>query len=1658
MPVTIEQARVELQRREVVTPDEARVELTRRGVSFEQSIQDFDFSVEPTETVPDPQDINSPAIEPTEIPQIGPAPKRGFFEGGRAPLPPNADRIEKLDRAFDIVVGTPLRIGLKATKGVLFNLPDLAWAGIKKITPDSIWESDVKKMTLDQAMDWAAGNDPSGFEKLVGDIAEFAGRLKTAKAIGTKSGILAKDLPKGANILDKAFESAKLFGLGETGRQFQRFLSEQIDPETDYQYEGAKAVIVDMGLGAGLSLGNSLLVKPALARTAESGIGKAIIETYDRTMINISKKFPVIADTIRKNPSEQMTKLVDKQLKARGFDPKDFTPEQRAVANHMAREFEKRFVRAFKNFKPPEDIVKARVKPKLISGEVKPPTAIAPQPTVPTKPAIKPPTKAVARPEAEITPEKRPAKPEIERKPPISKEVTTEKPQEAVTDISKRIDIAFKQNDLDAMRDIVFEVEELPKTPETKELLKRARIVDGEMAIRMRKLLREKIQAQPPKGEVTAVKGQEAAKPTKITDSLDKLEGVEKTFFKDDTLSVFFDETVSKDAVNIRIQKELADKRLLDSVKTIKFLSTPKGTFEQAQPPKGKEQVKIQQAKNKAQATGKTKTIIKEGKRVDIVPDEDVSIVEDLGTLGAAETIPKIEASLEPKGKPVAARDVIFQMERDFGVPFRSKITHMFRKKIAHFQIRSKLIRSIDVRDLSTATHELGHHLDHNFFGLIHKHPPKGSTQELLDMGKELYGKRKPPGGYKSEGVAEYMRMWLTDNDAENRAPNFTKWFDKYLKDNPKVAKRLRRTRKLIEKWKAQGAVARIDSQIVRGKVVGGIKERIEDAIKKLDTLLLDRFAPLRRLRDEIGAEQLAPTEDPFVVATANATKSGGKAAFFALEGTTDLAGTINGISLQEALAPVSKDIKNWERWAVAAQARHWHGLGLNPGISKTDADFVFQQLKSPEFEKALDEFTKWQHRGLDYMVEAGAIEKSIVDAIKQKHPIHVPFKRAFKEGEIQQKFVPGRGFVETGSPIKKFKGSGRAIKDPIQEALLGMEAMISTAQKAQVSLAMANLADRFPGVGKHIVRIPAPQVPTTFRAEQIKGDIVKIAIQKLGANPVEANFAAWMDTWNTDLTVFTKGFRFTGKENVISIVRNDKRLFYEVSPDLFKTLKGLDKFTLPWYLDFWMGKANRALKLGATGVNPEFALRNFIRDLQTFGVTTEFAKGNFLSGIKGIGKDIKTDVSSIAEKFGVTIQKDEDVLRFRALGGELATFILQDKSGVKHLKSTVLASDGTKYVVNTFLHPIDVLRELVGITEVGTRIGEFSPALQEGERRYGKGTADAAMFALNAAQDVTVNFSKMGTLFQILNQTIPFSNVAVQGPVKLFQTFRKRPLRSIRRAIIGLTIPAVLLWWRNKDKKWWKQMPDHEKGNYLHIENPKDSNEIFRFPVAFELGHVFQTLPVTALDALYQNDPSDVIPMFEFALKQANPLDWPAAIGPIIDVKENKDFAGRPIVPRSVEGRLPEDRFTTRSTALMKFVGRKLKMSPAELDFLVNSYSGGLYGRTARLLTSTTEEPENKSDLPIIGTLFLRDPFAPRKQIERFYTRLELLSQKNQSKKITDTELKEFRIRNKIARAISPQWKVLRDAKTAKSRKKIYKKMENAINRGDKAIIRVSK
>jgi len=102
--------------------------------------------------------------------------------------------------------------------------------------------------------------------------------------------------------------------------------------------------------------------------------------------------------------------------------------------------------------------------------------------------------------EAPVKPPVAKVAPEGIKVPPKAVQAVTEG---KVADLSKRVDVAFKQNDLDAMQAIVQESWELPETPEAKALVRRIQILDGEMVARERKRLAQAPPAAEKKVEVT---------------------------------------------------------------------------------------------------------------------------------------------------------------------------------------------------------------------------------------------------------------------------------------------------------------------------------------------------------------------------------------------------------------------------------------------------------------------------------------------------------------------------------------------------------------------------------------------------------------------------------------------------------------------------------------------------------------------------------------------------------------------------------------------------------------------------------------------------------------------------------------------------------------------------------------------------------------------------------------------------------------------------------------------------------------------------------------------------------------------------------------------------------------------------------------------------
>jgi len=130
-----------------------------------------------------------------------------------------------------------------------------------------------------------------------------------------------------------------------------------------------------------------------------------------------------------------------------------------------------------------------------------------------------------------------------------------------------------------------------------------------------------------------------------------------------------------------------------------------------------------------------------------------------------------------------------------------------------------------------------------------------------------------------------------------------------------------------------------------------------------------------------------------------------------------------------------------------------------------------------------------------------------------------------------------------------------------------------------------------------------------------------------------------------------------------------------------------------------------------------------------------------------------------------------------------------------------------------------------------------------------------------------------------------------------------------------------------------------------------------------------------------------------------------------------------------------------------------QVQIAPIQIEYLLNSWSGGLYRRVMNTPKVIKERLIDKKqitsprDIPLFGTLFVRDPYAPRKQIEQFYSKVAILDEKfdgRESNPLTAEEQGQRKLFNKVQYNLRPLWRQLREEDlTEAERKEVYKKVQ---------------
>ncbi|MFH2031938.1 MAG: LPD38 domain-containing protein, partial [Bacteroidota bacterium] len=975
------------------------------------------------------------------------------------------------------------------------------------------------------------------------------------------------------------------------------------------------------------------------------------------------------------------------------------------------------------------------------------------------------------------------------------------------------------------------------------------------------------------------------------------------------------------------------------------------------------------------------------------------------------------EDILSPKTeKKVKRTEILKFIEETFQIPLRKKLTQHFKKgTMGKYYPFPELVRT-RYGDIETITHEIAHHIAKKIKNWS-KTVPKNAIAELKKLDYD------PEKQRLSEGFAEFVRHLLTTGQAKELAPNFYKYFnDKFKSDNPKTYDDLQKTGILIKTWYEQGAENRvldmIDFNGEHAKL--SIKDKIVSSIHTINKNFFDEFEALQRFETQLKDRgvNLKPSESAFELATFLKQKERAIADTMLRKAMIDQYGNIVGKSLIEILSPITKtrnikemfspskseNIKKFLAYAVSKRAINLHNdRGIFSGININDAKYVVEKYETPEFKKAAEEITKWSNQLLDWVFEAGEFDEATRQIIRDGNPIYLPFKRLLIDrADIFQKQSGG------GNVLKKIRGSDKPIINPLESLVNMAVSYVRAANKMRVVNAIVKPIE---GMGFLVDEIATPVKPIRLKAETIVEAMKAAGI----LNDIETE--AMLDIDDKVLTFFQATLGASNLPNVVTVWRNGKPKFYELNPELYKALQNVSDFKIGAALKV-LGVFARAKRLGATGINPSFTLYfNLVRDFLMSSITSRRSFATPLDPFAGMFKDIFAKKGSLA-------------WRQKAVGAEMATMMGFDRNAtMKLLDLMLLESEGFKgKILKVAKHPIMTIRNLFQISEMGARIVEMEGMIKKYIKENPKWSyEDAFIKAFNDAQDVTINFTKSGTTGKQINQGVAFFNAAMQGIVKLYSSAKENPIRFIVRGIVFISLPALYFWNKNRKKKWYKNLPPAYKYNNLFIETTDgDTPVIVRVPLPFEVGQIFGGSLMATLDYMAEKDPKAMEGLMDNVYGNFTPSLLPDMLQPWYDVATNKNWLGQAIETEGMKTLPKEHRYYDYSTNISKMLSSAMSdisktgmgkvltiddkvLSPLQIDYILNSYTGGIYQRVARSIDALKDSRDyDINDLPIIGRIFLRKPEKPTRLINDFYIRKEYLDEQYNVGEITISEIVE--------------------------------------------------
>lgn len=569
----------------------------------------------------------------------------------------------------------------------------------------------------------------------------------------------------------------------------------------------------------------------------------------------------------------------------------------------------------------------------------------------------------------------------------------------------------------------------------------------------------------------------------------------------------------------------------------------------------------------------------------------------------------------------------------------------------------------------------------------------------------------------------------------------------------------------------------------------------------------------------------------------------------------------------------------------------------------------IVQELEQahPELKKQAEAIQRFHDDFMqEWAVGSGLMSQAQWQVLKDKYPDYVQTFRA--RDEWGNADITRRGRVDSMSPIRQAVGDISEII-PFEDAeMMQVNAIVKAARRNELFRNLYDFAKEHPKQAAPFIRIKAQNSATL---ETMAGEYDSI-IENVTQNTMRTENGSYQITAMIDgkpVQMEVNAEIYAGLQNLYGQDRGASDAFGA------KVAKG------------W----TNLFKQLTTGRNPLFFLSNFPKDFQTAYINTTSGRKT----LAGYLWDVGGTVRSMA-------QNSSEWQTFQALGGKNSGFYHNEKGFRESAKTA--EHRGVRRAVDMIGTPFEMVSEN---TEALWRFNEYRAAI----RKYGD-TQEGRAKAMQAAADVTTNFSRSAPMAKAAENYCAYLNASLQGLDKMARQLKNHPFLTTRRAAEIIALPTILLYMLNKDDEDYQHLNDRTKDNYYCI--PTGKGTFLKIPKSREYGVAMGALLERFLrlrDGEDQDTALDGIGgQFLTNIAPSNPFTDNIAKTIFIDLPTNQDFAGRSIIPERLANLSPENQYdyTTSkagiaaSKAWNATLGRLFpKMAPIQADYLIDSNLG---------------------------------------------------------------------------------------------------------------------